>query len=632
MRFFAAVRPANSTDAGDASELGQLTAYELLPFRKHEDELRDKVGEVIARTTVFRNAQAKYRILDVIMYHVLRNDFSKSAHTVNSSLMTLNSNEARKIAKSFSFLLMTNATPDMAVDEWIMMFPAIIEFADEYGWFEPMMDSIAGILMGSIKFGVATRAYLGAGISMMDMASDAFVINGFSGQGRTEFAILLAATVVLNLIIQLLICIVQARGLKENRWKHLLLNSLFVITFTKPGIDAYRYASGADRLPGSAANAQQELIWSKSSEMFCEAIPGFVIQSVGYLTSKEKTTSALVSLALSAASASMTSTTSAYDYDISRENRKKLPKDCGMIPDYGRGLAFGIMLSLGTLQIITKGISVALLAITNARWLTYFVIFDYATLFVYKIARHDILTWHALPYAISVPFSIFMRIATKTISDFSGGMLARDPDVMGGLYYSYGLVQTQASVLVAVHAYNEYYEVVAEKGDGAISEAAEGEAADGTKLSASTTWTVAFILLSVWTLLYLFFIFKICVPKFRSCFWSSKTGSKMTLEYFEDDGANDSFKFEIFDRNRVHWKVIEDDVKEWTLKNWATWVAEKPAWFTDEKIAMVPDEFIPPAYLSKLGPNRERRKSAVDSVRVSMRKMSAPLQPVELPA
>ena len=103
--------------------------------------------------------------------------------------------------------------------------------------------------------------------------------------------------------------------------------------------------------------------------------------------------------------------------------------------------------------------------------------------------------------------------------------------------------------------------------------------------------------------------------------------SRAPSTFFNND--DDCTRFNIFDHNRVHWRGIEDDIKEFTFANWGRWVEETPDWFTAMRIATVPDAFIPPAHLTNLGANRERRGSAAGSVRLSVRRMS---QKLELPA
>jgi hypothetical protein len=59
---------------------------------------------------------------------------------------------------------------------------------------------------------------------------------------------------------------------------------------------------------------------------------------------------------------------------------------------------------------------------------------------------------------------------------------------------------------------------------------------------------------------------------------------------------------------------------EFTLRNWASWESDKPAWFTPLLKTTVPDEYIPKEFLASLGgANRMRRGSAIGSVRESFR-------------
>ena len=60
------------------------------------------------------------------------------------------------------------------------------------------------------------------------------------------------------------------------------------------------------------------------------------------------------------------------------------------------------------------------------------------------------------------------------------------------------------------------------------------------------------------------------------------------------------------DRDALRWDVIgtfapmfwsEVPVKEFLADNWARWEAEKPAFFTAERIAQIPDSFLPPLAL-----------------------------------
>ena len=91
------------------------------------------------------------------------------------------------------------------------------------------------------------------------------------------------------------------------------------------------------------------------------------------------------------------------------------------------------------------------------------------------------------------------------------------------------------------------------------------------------------------------------------------------------DSEDDYVRLLIFGKNRVHWRPLEAEIKEFTFANWGRWVDEKPDWFTPAMIATVPDEFVPPEHLTRMGVGRERRGSAVGSVGLSVRRMSEQL-------
>ena len=101
-----------------------------------------------------------------------------------------------------------------------------------------------------------------------------YMINEFYVMGKVSTANGLLAMVGANLLYQLLIVHVQVQGLKKDKWRTALVEMLSVITFTKPGLDAYRVASGAEQLPGAAVGPLLEMTYTKAGELFFESIPG----------------------------------------------------------------------------------------------------------------------------------------------------------------------------------------------------------------------------------------------------------------------------------------------------------------------------------------------------------------------
>jgi hypothetical protein len=137
-----------------------------------------------------------------------------------------------------------------------------------------MMNAAAGAILAQVAWGVKFRAYLGAGMSAADGLSDAYMIKTFYDIGDTGTAKGLLAMVGANLFSQQLLVYLQVQGLKKNKWRSMIFEMLTVVSFTKPGFDAYRVASGAEQVPGAALSPLMEMMFTKGSELVFEAIPG----------------------------------------------------------------------------------------------------------------------------------------------------------------------------------------------------------------------------------------------------------------------------------------------------------------------------------------------------------------------
>ena len=71
-------------------------------------------------------------------------------------------------------------------------------------------------LLQSSNLGLKWRVGLGAGLSIMDMLSDAGVINTYQASGNTSEAYSLIAMIGSNMAVQLLIT--YAQNLKKSKW------------------------------------------------------------------------------------------------------------------------------------------------------------------------------------------------------------------------------------------------------------------------------------------------------------------------------------------------------------------------------------------------------------------------------
>ncbi|GMI30077.1 hypothetical protein TeGR_g6475 [Tetraparma gracilis] len=579
------------------------TVKSLHAHRQNKDLLTERILEEIRTTNVLRSAQAKYRFFDEFLFHIVRNKMkigaSQTSFAVETPLVALTANEAGRIARSFPAMLMANATGDAAVDELIVTYPALRELDREYAWFRSMLVAIATELMSAVAYGVKARAYLGAGVSAADAISDAYMINEFYVMGKMGTANGLLAMVGANLGFQVLIVFAQTQGLKKDKLRTALFEMLSVITFTKPGLDAYRVASGAEQPTGAAMNPLMEMIYTKGGELVLEAIPGLVLQLVALLSVKERATSAYISIAISTASTALTATTLFWDNDTDPGLRKRNPDAAGIVPDLDRGTAFAVVFVMCACQVIAKATATALLIVTNGSWLLGYILADHALHFAYRVSRRDMVLYIPIPPRVSYVVAPIGRVMLKVVADFTGTPLLRIPLIGGGSYWLFNLLMSQASVFVCVHLYLEY--------------APEGGV---EKVRSRTLWTGASCLSAAWFVTFLYFVFRVAVPRLRHTLWSWTSGRQAVHQFFQKR-ESDEDKFGIFTCNLLLWESdIGEEVKAWLAEGWGRWKEEKQTWF---KVEMVPDRFIPAAELEQLGYNRKRRGSAVGSIRESFR-------------
>jgi hypothetical protein len=369
------------------------------------------------------------------------------------------------------------------------------------------------------------------------------------------------------------------------------------------------------------------MVYTKAGELFCEAVPGLVLQLVAALNAETNTTSAYVSIIISTASAALTGTTIFWDTDTDPGKRRGNPEWMGIVPDLGRGTAFATVFAMCAFQIFAKAVATALLVVTKPAWLwyvlkrserkndggvrfpptysalrsrRYYVLGDHGLHLAYRIARRDLVYYTPMPAGASYAVAPVFRTMFKVLGDFTGSPAFRLPTFNGGSYYVWSLASSQASVFVAAYLY--------------IAEVPEGE----KKLEAGNLWTCATALAGAWVCAFLFFAFRIAVPKYRYTLWSWTSGRELCQDYFRK-GVDEEAKFKIFSKNLLLWESdVGEDVKAWTTENWGRWKEESPPWFKPET---VPDQFVPTGELEHLGHNRQRRGSASDSLRQSFQEV-----------
>ena len=92
-----------------------------------------------------------------------------------------------------------------------------------------------------------------------------------------------------------------------------------------------------------------------------------------------------------------------------------------------------------------------------------------------------------------------------------------------------------------------------------------------------------------------------------------ESGRQATVSYFLDN-KDDGARMVVFLNHADLWSDIKDDVRAFTLANWAGWEVEKPDWFTEGFKAGVTDDYMPKGALDELNRTSvggKRRRSSV---------------------
>jgi hypothetical protein len=139
-----------------------------------------------------------------------------------------------------------------------------------------MMDVIAQRLLESVGWGLKMRLYTGAGLSMMDLSSDVYMMYYYATTGQQGTAVSLATMVGSCLLVQLFVAWVQTH---KGPRRVMLKEMLIVLSGIAPGIHAMRVANGVEQSEHAAVDTEMGLFVVRGIEMCFEAVPGSVLKT-----------------------------------------------------------------------------------------------------------------------------------------------------------------------------------------------------------------------------------------------------------------------------------------------------------------------------------------------------------------
>ncbi|GMI27081.1 hypothetical protein TeGR_g8001 [Tetraparma gracilis] len=499
---------------------------------------------------------------------------------VDSKLDCLTLGEARQIGMSLPKALRQRKTPEAGVYQWEKQNPAMIELFKEFPWTEDMVISIAKHILKTAPWGMLWRLCTGSGLSMLDMASDLnVVVLYWNIPEQRHFGVSILMMIVACLLLQMLIVIMQAD--LKNKKKQAAFDIATTLTGLKPGVDAMNVALGKEKEGTMLFDPKVELVYTKCIEMFCESIPGTIVQTYAYLKYLETgqtSTRAIASIFISAATTGFTSACVSYDLDTDPGKRRMNPLFYGYIPDSARArtvLFLTMMVNSGML-LVMRCVSATLLLSISTSYFVYYWLADNVLFLLFKLMRRDFVYFIPMYGAGAWIVACLQRFIVKNICDYTAILHFRGPFELGGFYWSLNLVLTIGSAFGSTAVYLEM------KNEW-VPDASPEQREDQAIVYKSTAWLVMSGLAAVWFLSFVAMI-KTMKPEYRWTFFSLRSGPQHCRFMHQGEGHTDEMKKEIVGENKYFWTSIRSEVKQWHHDNWWRWQEEKPDWFNDSYV------------------------------------------------
>ena len=226
--YFQALKKIEHWNVRDGRTVGEAL---VLIYRKGRSNAETAVKELFSQSEGLTEVGLQHYFFEEMLVKIVSGR-PRPTTQVRTSLCNLSKKEGRDIGQSFAILLASHSTGVSAADDFIGMYPALIEIDKEYVWFRGMLEEMATLLLHEVSPGVKLRAFVGAALSMSDLASDLYMINFYySIKGQERFGLALLIMLCTTVTLQMLVTLSQHR----SDPKRMIVEVLFCITGTKSG-------------------------------------------------------------------------------------------------------------------------------------------------------------------------------------------------------------------------------------------------------------------------------------------------------------------------------------------------------------------------------------------------------------
>jgi len=182
---------------------------------------------------------------ELILAHILMNKLGFRAQEVSWTSETTDWGEeaCKRVGRSLALFLRKRKTGEVALGAWRGHYPQL-EALFELQGFEDFMVTIANNTLRDSIYGTMYRVSVGAVLSMIDVATDIYVISTYyQSEALKGRANVLIAMISINTIIKLLVVFgnYQKKDLTVK-----VKEALITLFFLRPAVDAYRVSTNQE--------------------------------------------------------------------------------------------------------------------------------------------------------------------------------------------------------------------------------------------------------------------------------------------------------------------------------------------------------------------------------------------------
>lgn len=180
-------------------------------------------------------------------------------------LSSLTPSEAYSIGLSLSVSLGSELIAEGGVELWLAQHQSMRDLLETNRHFRTLAVTIARRKLLQKPWGMLVfRVSLGAFISFADLITDLVTVVRFAREGRHVYAIASICMVGVCVLAQCFMVFLQNKKRGKLR---IVQESLYVMTFVKPAVDAYRVCSGEEASQDELLDPFVEMIIMKTIEM-----------------------------------------------------------------------------------------------------------------------------------------------------------------------------------------------------------------------------------------------------------------------------------------------------------------------------------------------------------------------------